>query len=61
MRTTPIASMLAHMSRSLSGCRLTCRAIGQSGVAITEAISHNAVAPNASEPGSMSGSSRHPT
>ena len=46
----PIASMLASVSRSLSGWRLIPRATGQSGVAITEAISHNAVAPNANEP-----------
>ena len=51
MRTSPIASMLAHMSLSLSGCRLTWRAIGQSGVAMREAISHSAVAPNATRAG----------
>jgi hypothetical protein len=43
--------MLAHMSLSLSGWRLTCRAMGQSGVAMKEAASHDAVAANANGAG----------
>ena len=57
----PIASMLASISPSLSGCRATRRATGQSGVATADAISHNAIAVKASAPGSRSGSRRHAT
>ena len=57
----PIASMLVHMSRSLSGWRRICRAIGHSGVASTDAINHKVVALDASTFGSMSGSRRHAT
>jgi hypothetical protein len=57
----PIATMLAMVSRSFNGCRLILRATGHSGVATSEATSHNAVVLNANEPSGRSGSNRPPT